>query len=86
MKRTLWLLAVCMCLVLPAFLTGCNRVTASSVRRNMSPELQSVALSKEQRKNKHARVYDHTLRQIHDDWDYLWLIDRPRRMSKYPMP
>jgi hypothetical protein len=86
MKRTLLLMAVCSCLVLPAMLTGCNRITASSVRSNMSPELQSVSLSREQRKNHHARVYDHTLRQVHDDWDYLLLLDRPRRMSKYPIP
>ncbi len=86
MKRTLLLLAVCSCLVLPLLATGCNRITADSVRWNMTPELQSVALSKEQRKNKHHRVYDHTLRQVHDDWDYLLLLDRPRRMSKYPIP
>lgn len=86
MKRTLWLVAGCLSLVLPVFTTGCNRVTADSVRSNMSPELQSVAMSKEQRKNHHARVMDHTLRQWHDDWDYLLLMDRPRRMTKYPLP
>lgn len=86
MKRSLCVVAVLSSLVLAFGAGGCNRITADSVRANMSPELESVAMSHEQRKNHHARVIDHTARQWHDDWDYLLLLDRPRRMSKYPIP
>jgi hypothetical protein len=71
-------------------LGGCSSepksVSSSWVRSNLTPELQSVAHSAEQRKNMHARTYDTNLRQVWDDWDTFWMIDRPTQMSKYPIP
>ncbi|MEX0776976.1 MAG: hypothetical protein WD042_14820 [Phycisphaeraceae bacterium] len=72
-----------------ALLAGCgskDRITAEGVRANMSPELQSVGDTAQQRKNRQARAVDTTLRAIHDDWDYFWLIDRPTNLSRYPIP
>ncbi len=69
------------------FVGGCsNRITADSVRSNMSPELETVAMTAEQRKNLHARVVDTDLRQIPDDIDTLFLLNRPVRMTRYPVP
>lgn len=87
MKHAPLICAPAVLLGLTLALGGCNnRITADDVRADMTPELQSVALTAEQRKNQHARAIDHTLRQWHDDWDHLLLLDRPRRLSKYPIP
>lgn len=68
--------------------SGCGNkeITASYARNNLSPELQSMAESKEQRKNRHARTFDTNLRQIPNDWDAIWLLERPVRLSVYPIP
>jgi hypothetical protein len=68
---------------------GCSdnkNVTASDIRHHMSPELQSIAHTKEQRKNREARTMDTDLRQVWDDFDTLLLLDRPVRLSRYPIP
>lgn len=68
-------------------LGGCsNRITPDSVRSDMSPELQSMAMTAEQRKNTHARALDTTARQFWDDLDFLLMIDQPSRLSIYPVP
>ena len=67
---------------------GCksNGITAAQVRRNMSPELVSMALTHEQHKNQQARTFDTNLRQLVDDFERIWLMDHPLRMSEYPIP
>ncbi len=74
--------------LLLAAVGGCdnNKITASKVRSDMSPELDSIAMTKEQRKNEHARTVDTDLRQVWDDLDMLLLLDRPVRLSRYPIP
>jgi len=69
-------------------LGGCSsdRITAKSVRKNMSPELKSIASQSEERKNIHARTKDTNLRQIWDDLDHILLLDHPVRLSEYPIP
>lgn len=70
-------------------LGGCSSsddITANSVRADMSPEMESIAMTPEQRKNQFARVVDTDFRQIVDDWDRLWLVDKPSGMSRYPIP
>jgi hypothetical protein len=61
-----------------------GEITAESVRADMSPELISTAETPEQRENKIARSIDTTTRQIWDDWDWIWLLDKPMRMAPYP--
>ena len=67
---------------------GCseNRVTAASVRANPSPELESIAMSHEQRENEHARTIDTDLRQVWDDLDMILLLDKPEHGSRYLIP
>lgn len=70
-----------------AMIGGCSqKITASSVRSNPSPELQSMALTHEQRKNNISRSKDITKRQVWDDFDSIMLQDRPSRLSRYPVP
>jgi hypothetical protein len=86
-KRMLWSLAGVVALSL---LGGCNkgekRVTADDVRRHMSPELQTMAMTREQHKNEIARSIDTTLRQFWDDVDMVLLLDHPIRLSRYQIP
>ncbi len=66
---------------------GCShQITADSVRSNMSPEMETMAQTSEQRKNEVARAVDTNLRQLNNDWDSFWLLDRPLRLSMYPVP
>ncbi len=70
-------------------LGGCSSsqpITGQTVRDDMSPELDSMAMTSEQRKNANARAVDTTGRQIADDWDSFWLIKRPLRLSEYQIP
>ena len=84
--RAVGLLAVCMLFALVA--GGCNKdkVTADDVRDHMSPELKSMAMTNEQRKNAHARTIDTTLRQTWDDLDMILLLDKPVKLTRYPVP
>jgi hypothetical protein len=67
--------------------TGCQQpVTAENVRSDLTPELQSVAMSSEQRKNNINRTIDTNLREVWDDFDAVLFLDRPLRMSRYPIP
>lgn len=86
--RSIGLLTMVLCV---GALSGCNccgnkKITADGVRMNMSPELETIAHSKEQRKNRVSRSLDTDLRQLHDDWDALMFMDQPLRLSKYPIP
>ena len=66
---------------------GCQKqVTAQQVRSDLSPELESIAMSSEQRKNNITRTIDTNLRQIWDDFDSALFLDRPMRTSRYPIP
>jgi hypothetical protein len=67
-------------------LTGCNRVTAGKVRRNMTPELQSTTRSAEFRKNDLARYTDNNLRAAWDDMDRFLLLHRNSRLTPWPVP
>lgn len=83
---TMTLVAVSATLLLGGCSSQPENVSPSWVRSNLTPELQSIAHSPEQRKNVHARVYDTNLRQVWDDLDMILLLDRPSQMSKYPIP
>lgn len=65
---------------------GGDKVTAGEVRRDMSPELYSVANSRQQELNMIARSVDHTSRQFWDDLAWLMLLDRPLHLTEYPIP
>ncbi len=71
-------------------LGGCEsqhaKLSPDHVRSEMSPELETIALTAQQRKNRNARAADETMRQLHDDWDAIWFLDHPLRLSRYPVP
>ncbi len=66
--------------------TGCGRVTAGQVRRNMTPELDTVTRSREMWKNDVARYTDNNLRNAWDDLDRLLLLHRNSRLTPWPQP
>ncbi len=78
----------------PLLMVGCQSssdyddgyITADMVRADMSPELQTLSMTPEQRKNMHARSLDTTMSQIHEDWDRIWYLNKPIGMSRYPVP
>ena len=67
---------------------GCanDQITAGSVRRDMSPELSTLAMTRQQQKNTNARAIDTTWRQIGDDLDKLFFFNRPLRLNEYRIP
>lgn len=89
-----------MLLLAVSMFTGCNnspeaasnpdpdgdRITAQAVRDDMSPELKTIAHTPEQHLNYGARSVDTTGRQIWGDWDRIWFLDRPMRLTPYPIP
>ncbi|MCE9591515.1 MAG: hypothetical protein K8S99_13435 [Planctomycetes bacterium] len=77
-----------LCVVLVAVAVGgcSNKITGDSVRGDMSPELGGLASTREQSKTTHAHSMDTTGRQFWDDVDKFLLIDRPLRLSRYPVP
>ena len=70
-------------------LGGCSSdegFTSKTARKNLSPAMETLALSKEQRKNRSAYTTDVNLRQLNDDWDSILLLDRPMYLTRSPMP
>lgn len=61
-------------------------ITAEKVRKDMSPALEHYAVTREEAANNRARAVDHTTRQIWDDIEHILLLDRPVRLTDYPVP
>ena len=40
-----------------------------------------VARTRRERKETHRRVVENDMKQLTDDWDSFWLMDRPSRLS-----
>ena len=66
--------------------TGCNRVTAGQIRRDMTPELRSTTRPAELRKNDLARITDNNMRGVWDDMDRFLLLHRNSRLTPWPVP
>lgn len=76
-------------LTIALFTVGCSsggRLEVDDIRANMTPELQTTAMTSSQHKTRIARTVDHNLRQIWDDLDYIFLIDQPSHLTDYPIP
>lgn len=66
---------------------GCSTTYESSdLRDNWSPELYSTAQTYDQNKNMTSRHRQNYMRQIKDDWDFIWLQDRNLRLTRYNLP
>ncbi len=83
--RGVWLLMIFI-LCLAAGCQGQGTITPESVRSDMSPELETMAMTRQQHMNNTSRSLDTTMRQFHDDLDRTLLIDQPSRMSIYRVP
>lgn len=63
-----------------------SEITAKKVRADMSPALTNFATDDQESQNRRARTIDHNTRQIWDDIEMILLLERPVRMTKYPLP
>jgi hypothetical protein len=66
--------------------TGCNTISAGEVRRNMTPALDSAALTDQQVANRNARIIDNYTRTAWDDLANILLLDDNMHLSPYPFP
>lgn len=55
-------------------------------RHNVTPALSSYAHHHQQDVNRYRRTIDHNTRQAWDDLANIFLLDRPVRLVKYPVP
>jgi len=67
-------------------LSGCKQVDKHRVWSDMSPEMSSLSRTRDQRTTQKKRAHDTNLRQLNEDWDRIWLNDRPLWLSEYPVP
>jgi len=79
-------LSLIACLVLTIGCSTEEHFTSKIARKNVSPDLKTLSLTKEQQKNVHARSMDVNLRQFNEDADTLLLIDRPSMLTRMPVP
>jgi len=74
-----------------AALVGCSSNAAprhagdiDAIRANPSPAMDSPSQRRTDITNRHVITNDTNLRMLNDDWDRLWLLDRPTNLSLYP--
>lgn len=68
---------------------GCSSdqlFTSKHAKKNISPAMELMAQTKEQRKNRTAYTFDVNFRQLNDDVDSVLLLERPMQMHRAPMP
>ena len=61
-------------------------VTAWGVRRRLTPRMTHIDTTTQESRNRHARTINTTWRQIRDDWEHIWLMERPVGLTSYPVP
>jgi hypothetical protein len=71
-------------------LTGCGSLnsgpTYNSVRSNLTPELMTLAERPIDVSNQMGVTFNTNRRAMWDDVQSFWLLDRPSRLTRYPMP
>ena len=85
--RGLFIAASCFAV---AGLVGCASGPAAKrdaeVRGNVTPELETLSQRPIDVSNTQVVVWDENLRMANEDWNSLWLLDRPSRLSRWRMP
>ena len=70
--------------------SGCGArerpITAERLRRNLSPPYQGMATTRDDRLDSKARGRNLMRRQMTDEFDAALFLDRPLRLSRYPVP
>ena len=85
MKQLLILLTL-----LAGFVIGCNPVSMGEIatdtsRKHLDGQNGDVGLvdSKEQRWVRNSLINDINIRQMQDDWDYIWLYERNSQLTEW---
>ncbi|MEM9373212.1 MAG: hypothetical protein AAGA55_06170 [Planctomycetota bacterium] len=72
-------------------LVGCNAPATTNhagdvgaLRADPSPALMTLSERGTDRENRYTSYFDSNRRMINDDWDRLWMSDRPSHLTKYP--
>lgn len=58
---------------------------AAELRSNLTPELDAMAERKVDIQNQEALTLDENGRMLREDWQRFWLMERPSRLSPYPV-
>jgi hypothetical protein len=77
--------------------TGCSCTPDGSIAKqgdvtkwntywNLTPELDTTADTYDQHHFNLFRTQNYHARMIKDDWNRTWLVDKPVRLSSYPIP
>lgn len=45
----------------------------------------TMTQSPEEVRATYSRVWEYELRQMSDDWNFIWLLDRPSRLTRWQM-
>ena len=81
---------LCLGLGLAAVLGGCAGDTASAryaaVRDNPTPELDTLYQRPVEIDNRLTLTTDENLRMFVEDWGRFWLLNRPSRLTREPVP
>lgn len=85
--RAVRLLIPCLIVASMLFAAGCASKTSSRhIRNNYTPELYSQVRNFEQYANDGHYAANHGWRTMKDDWQRLWLRDKPTQLSPIPVP
>lgn len=84
------LLAACMVAAI-GLAAGCesqpkDSVSVQDIRNDLSPNFNTVIYSEDQVKNNWAITQNLNERQLRDDWNRIWFLERPQRLTPYPIP
>ncbi len=76
---------------LAVVLTGCQNPASpwsrdGRIRANLTPELNTLDQTDVDVKNQLALLTNENLRMARDDWLKIWYLDRPSRLTQFPMP
>lgn len=86
---TIRFLCVGVAITLGLMLAGCSSsgmITADDVRADVSPELESIDMSSQQRANQWAKISDYRWRLLNSDLDKFLMMDKVPRMHPTTIP
>lgn len=75
-------------LVLVMLVAGCSSVSRedANVRAELTPELETLGQRSIDWDNRALIAVDTNLRSANNDLTRMWLLDRPSRLNREPMP
>ncbi len=75
--------------VLTACLLGCQKnytdVSFAGIRKHPAPEMSALAFTKADGQRSMATMKNQNLRMVWDDFNRVWYLDQPSRLSPYPV-